>query len=154
MNAGADTIPILVKAGSILPFKPEEEAARWDWYDPHLLETSLVWKGYLSETGTAHGEFSLTNGTSATLDQHGEAVVLAGKSRTVRDYEIILRSRRIPTFVKLNGSTFPPFTKGAESKRPSQWWWNPSSGEVHLWFRATNFRVEMDGVVASQYSNR
>ena len=154
VNAGADTIPILVKAGSILPFKPEEEAARWDWYDPHLLETSLVWKGYLSETGAAHGEFSLTNGTSATLDQHGEAVVLAGKSRTVRDYEIILRSRRIPTFVKLNGSTFPPFTKGAESKRPSQWWWNPSSGEVHLWFRATNFRVEMDGVVASQYSNR
>lgn len=154
VNAGADNIPILVKAGSILPFKPEEDTARWDWYDPHLLETSLVWKGYLSDTGSAHGEFALTNGTSATLDQHGEAVVLMGKSSTTRGYEVIVRSRRIPTSVKLDGAVFGPYTKGKNGKPPSQWWWNPSSGEVHLLFQAANFRVDLEGVVTSQYANR
>ena len=154
VNAGTDNIPILVKAGSILPFKPEEEAARWDWYDPHLLETSLVWRGYLSETGVAHGEFTLPNGTSATLDQHGESATIVGKSAMTRDYEFILRSRRIPSAVKLNGTPFPAFTKAANGERPSQWWWNPSSGEVHLLFRASAFRIDLDGVVPSQYSNR
>ncbi len=154
VNAGADNIPILVKAGSILPFKPEEETARWDWNDPHLLETSLVWKGYLSETSAAHGEFTLPNGTSATLDQHGESVVIQGKSNTVRDYEIILRSRRMPTAVTLNGAAFPTYVKAADGRRLSQWWWNPSSGEVHVLFRGAAFRVELGGVVASQYANR
>lgn len=154
VNADADIIPILVKAGSILPFKPEEETARWDWYDPHLLETSLVWKAYLSETGAAHGEFTLPNNTGATLDQHGEAVSIAGKSGPVRDYEIILRSRRIPSAVKLNGAAFPTYAKAPVGTRPSQWWWNPSSGEVHVLFHAAAFRVDLEGVVPSQYSNR
>jgi alpha-D-xyloside xylohydrolase len=153
VEAGTDSIPIFVKAGSILPFKPEEETARWDWYDPHLLETSLVWKAYLSETGTAHGEFRLPNGTGATLDQHGETLTLIGKSETTRDYQIILRSRRMPSAVKLNGVDFPPYSTTADGKRLGQWWWNPSSGEVHLLFHAAAFRVDLEGVVASQYPN-
>lgn len=154
VNAGSDNIPILIKAGSILPFKPEAEAARWSWYDPTLLQTSLVWKGYLSETGEAHGEFTLPNGTAATLDQHGEAVVLAGKSSFTRDYEVIVRSRRAPSAVRLNGEAFPEYRKAVDGRRPIQWWWNPSSGEVHLLFRGSSFRVDLDGVVASQYSNK
>ena len=154
VQAGSDNIPILVKAGSVLPFKPEAEAARWSWYDPTLLETSLVWKGYLSETGAAHGQFSLPNGTSATLDEHGEAVTMTGHSSTQRDYEVIVRSRRIPTAVKLDGAVFPTFSKSVAGRRSAQWWWNPSSGEVHLLFHAANFRVELEGVVPSQYANR
>ena len=154
VQSGSDNIPILVKAGSILPFKPEQETARWSWSDPTLLETSLVWKGYLSESGTAHGEFKLPNGTGATLDQHGEAVTLAGHSSTQRDYEVIVRSRRIPTAVKLNGAALAAFSRSSDGRRPTQWWWNPSSGEVHVLFRTADFRIELDGVVPSQYSNR
>ncbi len=154
LNAGTGDIPVLVKAGSILPFKPEEEAAQWNWNDPHLLETSLVWKGYLSQTGAAHGDFTLPNGTGAILDQHGDSATIQGKSTTERDYEVILRSRRIPTAIRLNGTAFPTFATATNSTRPAQWWWNPSSGEVHMRFRAAAFRIELEGVVASQYSNR
>ncbi len=154
VNAGADTIPILVKAGSILPFKPEEDTSRWDWSDPHLLETSLVWKAYLSETGQAHGEFSLPNGTRASLDQQGELATIAGTSTTARDYEIIVRSRRLPTSVKLNGTPFASYTPAPNGSRPGQWWWNPGSGEVHVLFHATDFHLELGGIVPSQYSNR
>ncbi len=154
VTAGSDNIPILVKAGSILPFKPEDEAARWDWYDKRLLETSLVWKCFISETGYSHGEFALPNGTRATLHQQGEMVEIAGTSNTTRDYEVIVRSRRIPTSVRLDDKPFAPYTKAADGKRASQWWWNPASGELHLWFRAANFQVKLDGMVASQYANR
>ncbi len=154
VNSGSDNIPLLIKAGSILPFKPEAEAARWDWNDPHLLDTSLVWQGFLSETGEGHGDFAMPNGTSATLTEHGEHVTITGASRTQRDYEIIIRSRRLPTDVKLNGASFAPFSAGRNGARASQWWWNPGSSEVHLLFHAATFHVDLDGMVASQYANR
>ena len=44
--APLDQIPILVRAGSILPFKPEAETAILNWSDPNLLQGSLVWKAY------------------------------------------------------------------------------------------------------------
>ena len=103
--APGDEIPILVRAGSVLPFKPETEAARWSWTDPHLLETSLVWKAYLSFTGAAEGDFTLPNGTGAHLEQRGGAATITGRSKTVRDYEVIVRSKLKPTGVNLNGVT-------------------------------------------------
>ena len=72
----------------------------------------------------------------------------------MRDYEIILRSRRMPTAVTLNGAAFAAYVKAADGRWPSQWWWNPSSGEVHVLFRGAAFLVEIGGVVASQYANR
>ncbi len=153
VNASADTIPILVEAGSILPFKAEDEVARLNWSDAHLLETSLVWKGYLSQFGEAHGEFRLSNGTGARLEQHGGTAILTGSSEHARDYEIILRSRHSPTAVKLNGANLAAYSPGLGANRSTQWWWNPGSGEVHLLFHSANFTVELDSVAASQYAS-
>ena len=41
--APLDQIPIFVRAGSILPFKPEKETARLNWSDPNLLPAR--WSG-------------------------------------------------------------------------------------------------------------
>ncbi len=150
--APIDQIPMLVRAGSVLPFKPETEAASWNWSDPQLLDSSLVWKGYLSATGESNGRFTLPNGTNAELEQHGDVVTISGESRTPRSYEIVLRTKLLPRAVKLNGAPFPLYRKAAVGEPQTQWWWNPSSSEVHVLFRAADFRLEMDGVTATQYT--
>ena len=147
----SNVIPILVRARSVIPFKPEEEAGHWDWDDPQLLSSSLIWRAYLSQSGLADGKFTLPNGTSARFTQNGTTATLAGSSKTVRDYELILRTKQAPTSVRLNGAIFPPFTKAANGKPASQWWWNPSTAEIHLIFRAADFRAEIQGVFATQY---
>ena len=147
----SSVIPILVRAGSILPFKPEEEAGRWNWDDPDLLATSLVWRAFPSKTGTADSTFTLPNGTAAHLSQHGTTVAVDGQSSTQRDYELILRSRQEPAPVRLNGALLPAYTPGRNGRAASQWWWNSSSSELHIRFHADRFQCEVDGIVPTQY---
>ena len=149
----SSVIPILVRAGSVIPFKPEEEAGRWDWDDPQLLSSSLIWRAYLSESGSADGTFTLPNGTSAHFRQSGTTASLDGSSKTERDYELILRTKLAPTSVRLNGSALPAFTKAVNGRPVSQWWWNPGTSEVHMIFRAADFRAEIQGVFATQYGS-
>ena len=149
--APTDVIPVVVRAGSVLPFKPEAEAGRWDWKDPQLLAGSLIWRAYLSKTGAVEGAFALPNGTSAHLRQHGGDVTIEGESRTARDYEVILPTRQPPTGVRLNGAPFAEFTGAAQGRALSQWWWNPSTSEAHMIFHGAAFRLEIQGASPTQY---
>ena len=149
----SNVIPILVRAGSVIPFKPEEEAGRWDWDDPQLLSSSLIWRAYLSEGGSADSTFTLPNGTRAHFKQSGTTASLDGSSKTVRDYELILRTKLAPSSVRLNGAVFPAFTKASDGRPASQWWWNPATSEVHLVFRGASFQAEIQGVFATQYGS-
>ncbi len=153
VTVGTAEIPILVRAGSVLPFKPEEEAGHWDWDDPQLLSTSLVWRAYPSNTGTADTTFTLTNGTSAHFIQHGSTVMLDGNSKTTRDYQVTIRSRQAPPAVRLNGVPFRPLSPDPGGRAASGWWWDPSTSEIHLRFRADKFRAEIEGIVTSAYTN-
>jgi alpha-D-xyloside xylohydrolase len=151
--APPDQIPMLIKAGSILPFKPEQEAAHWDWNDPHLLETSLVWQAYLSETGKSEGSFKLSNGTGAHLIQTPGGATITGESKTSRDYEVVFRTVQPPTEVLLDGKPMPAYTAGVNGARAMQWYWNPQGFELHLLFHAANFRLDLKDVHADPYQN-
>lgn len=147
----ADPIPILMRAGSILPFKPEEEAGHWNWDDPQLLASSLIWKAYPSQTGAAESTFTLPNGTGARFKQQGSIVTIEGISRTIRDYEIVVRTKSAPTGMQLNGKKFPEFAPASGDHPVAQWWWNPSSSEAHMIFRAADFQLQLEGEVPTQY---
>ncbi len=149
----SSVIPILVRAGSILPFKPEVETGRWDWDDPQLLTGSLVWRAYPSGTGQANTAFTLPNETSARFRQHGKVATVEGSSKTVRDYEVILRTRQEPTGLLLDGVPFARYTKAAGGRPASQWWWNPSTGEVHALFRASAFQLQIEGLLVVAYED-
>ena len=106
----------------------------------------------LGDTARADTTFTLSDGTSAHLVQHGSAVTLEGVSRTVRDYQVMVRTRQAPSAVRLNGVPFRPLTPGPGGRAASQWWWDPSAAEVHLRFRAARFRAEIDGIVTEAYT--
>ncbi len=144
-------IPILVRAGSVLPFLPDQDTARINWEDPHLLEGPLVWRAYLSAMDDSAGDFQLPNGTAAHFQQHDGTATVQGTSNLARDYEVIVRTKLAPTDVLLDGKPFPHYSKAAGTNRPTQWWWNPNSAEVHMLFRASNFEVQLKGVTTTQY---
>ncbi len=144
-------IPIMIRAGSVLPFLPDQDTARLNWEDPHLLEGPLVWRAYLSANDDASGEFHLPDGTSAHFQQHAGTAAVRGTSKQQRDYEVVVRTKLAPTNVMLNGKPLPTYSKAAGTNRPTQWWWNPNSAEVHVLFHAANFEVSLAGVTTTQY---
>ena len=151
--APVDTIPMLVRAGSVLPFLPEAGTASLNWSDPHLLSGPLVWRGFLSATGSARGSFQMPNGTSASLQQADGSVTIKGDSESPRAYEVVVRSKLEPTQVLLNGAPLTNREHPKPQPAVTQWWWDPSTAEVHVVLHGSRFSVEMQGVTAAQYTN-
>ena len=118
-----------------------------------MLSTSLIWRVFPSKTGSADTTFTLPNGTSAHLVQKGSTMTVEGKSGSERDYELVLRSKQEPDRVRLNGPALPAYTPGPGGRAASQWWWNPSTAELHVRFHGSDFRCEVDGVTLTGYGD-
>jgi alpha-D-xyloside xylohydrolase len=129
--APLDQIPMLVRAGSILPFKPESETAGFHWSDPNLLQGSLVWKAY---PGQAEGTstFTLPDGTSATLHSNQAEFQIQCTSAELRAYEIIAVIDTAPAALQLNGK--PLLAKDG-------WRYDPVTHQLHATFTAANFTL-------------
>jgi len=48
---------------------------------------------------------------------------------------------------------FAPYTKSAAGKPLSQWWYNPSTFEVHMVFHAADFKLNLSGMITTAYAN-
>ena len=104
--APIDQIPILVRGGAILPFKPEKDTATLDWSDPNLLAGPLVWKVYPAKAETP-STFSLPDGTSATLQTSSTGLRIVGTSPATRSYEVVTAMETEPAAVLLNQLPLP-----------------------------------------------
>lgn len=144
--APIDQIPILVRAGSVLPFKPEAETHSFNWSDPQLLEGSLVWKLYLGAGANQEGVFTLPDGTSAHMNYHDGEVVLDGTATTTRSYEIILRTETIPAALRLDNKPLNSIPQAPSLAPSSGWWYDAAAHEVHAAVQAASFHLEVSGV--------
>lgn len=128
--APLEQIPILIRGGAILPFKPESETASLRWSDPHLLQGSLVWKAY-PVNGEASSAFTLPDGTSATLQTTTSGVTILGTSPAERSYEIVIAMDTEPTAVQLNQQPLPE----------QGWKYDAAAHQLHARFTATGFTL-------------
>ena len=85
LPAPLDQIPILVRSGAILPFKPEKQTATLNWSDPNLLSGSLVWKAYPGRPTTPPPSLCRTEPRATT--NHPTNLTITGTSPTQRSYE-------------------------------------------------------------------
>jgi alpha-glucosidase (family GH31 glycosyl hydrolase) len=138
LNGGADVtvaapleqIPLFVRAGSILPFKPEMETATLNWGDPNLLAGSLVWRAYpgnASNTST----FTLPDRTTATLQTSQTNLTISGTSPTERPYEVVITTIAAPATVQLDGRPLPS----------ERWTYDPITHQLHATFTAKGFTL-------------
>jgi alpha-glucosidase (family GH31 glycosyl hydrolase) len=128
--APLDQIPLFVRAGSILPFKPEKQTASLNWSDPNLLGGPLVWKAYPA-TANNTSRFTLPDGTTATLQTTAANLTITGTSPTERAYEIIV------------AMTDPPATVQLDGMPPENWHYDPTTHQLHAAFTAKAFTVVM-----------
>ena len=140
--APLDQIPILVRAGSVLPFKPESETATLHWSDPKLLDGSLVWKVYPAQAD-AKSMFVMPDGTSAALESTKASVRLVGTSGVARPYEVVIAMDVAPANMTLDGKTLPSLAD--HTVRGEGWWFDPVSREVHATFVGTGFSLVVTG---------
>ena len=144
--APIDQIPMVVRAGSVLPFKPDAATASLNWSDPQLLSGPLVWRTYLGTRAAQDAIFTLPDGTSAHLHYNDGAVLLEGRATTVHSYEVILTSDVMPKSLKLDGTSVDASVPGMRAPAVVKWQFDPATHEVHAWFKASAFRLELSGV--------
>ncbi len=126
--APLEQIPIFVRAGAILPFKPEKETATLNWSDPNLLAGPLVWKAYPTKTANT-STFTLPDGTTATLQTTPTNLTITGTSPTERAYEVIVTTPAPPTNIQLDG-------KPAENTH-----YDPTTHQLHIPFTTKAFTL-------------
>jgi alpha-glucosidase (family GH31 glycosyl hydrolase) len=143
--APLDQIPLLVRAGSILPFKPEGETASLQWSDPHVLESSLVWKVYPANEVSAGVEpgagFSLPNGASAHFHREPGGIMIEGAAKTTYSYEIVVQTTESVASIRLENTLLPRLGPDDSSGQAEGWWITPATHELHVKFKAGNFKL-------------
>ena len=128
--APLDQIPIFVRAGTILPFKPEKQTGTLNWSDPNLLAGDLIWKAYPSKAGNT-STFTLPDGTSATLQTTPAGLRIVGTSPTVRSYEVVTAMDTEPAALQLDNQPLPQ----------QAWRYDPAAHQVHATFSAAGFAL-------------
>jgi alpha-glucosidase len=131
--APIDQIPLLVRAGSVIPFKPEDEVASLHWSDPNLLSGSLVWKIYPPASDDKVGSFTLPDGTQAQARSSSGTLRIDGTSPESRPYEVVIWMKSAPQGVLLN------------SKPLAGWRFDTLTHQLHAVFVANQFHLELSG---------
>ena len=141
--APIDQIPLLVRSGSIIPFKPEDEVASLKWSDPSLLSGSLVWKIYPPASDDKVATFTLPDGTMAQARTNRGSLVVDGTSPAIRPYEVMVWMASAPRAVLLDAKPLALFSDGAEHKSAPGWWFDNLAHQFHAVFPGQNFHLEL-----------
>ncbi len=144
--APLDEIPILVRAGAVLPFLSESETASLDWASPQLLTGPMEWRIFLGAGNHQDSTFTLPDQTTAHLQYQSGELRLDGTATMDRDYQVILRAEGPPTSIQLENQPLPAGQPG-ESK--SGWWYEPADHSLHIRLRSSNFHLLLQGLRTS-----
>ncbi len=139
-------IPILVRAGSIIPLiSPETETLAQDLAGDKYttLTNSLIWRIFPAP-GPVQGNFTLYDGAIAMAHQEPSRItVRVEKSPAVRQYDVILSGVTSPREVKLAGEALKKLDNQGYRNRNTGWWQNPGDGSLHVLFSKDNFELNI-----------
>jgi alpha-glucosidase (family GH31 glycosyl hydrolase) len=153
--APLEHIPILVRAGSVIPLiDPETETLAQDlargvsFEEPgyRTLDNNLTLRVYPA-SATTRGTFVLYDGTAVTAEQDPSGVqVKVERSPVIRQYEIVLRAGKAPREVALPGQHLDKLDDAGYRARKKGWWLNPDDRTLHVLFVTDNFRLKISQV--------
>jgi alpha-D-xyloside xylohydrolase len=148
VSAPLEHIPILVRAGSVIPLiDPETETLAQDLAAGkyHTLGDSLTWRVFPA-SGAAHDSCSLYDGTTVTVEQEASGIqVRAEGSSVTRQYEVVLPDGKAPREVTLSGQHLDKLDNAGYRLRKKGWWVNSDERTLHVLFVTDNFVVKVSG---------
>jgi len=144
VEAPLDHIPILVRAGSIIPLAEDDIdtlASDLAANKYRTLGQNLRWQVFPSAQ-PARETFVSYDGTTATAVQSGNHFdVRVEHSPTVRLYEVILPLLQAPHDVTLSGKPLASLDDDAYRARKQGWWLNLAARQLHVLCLADNFTL-------------
>ena len=145
MPAPLEHIPILVRAGSIIPFiSPDTEilATELAGNKNFSLSSDITWRVFPGSSPSPN-RFALQDGTAAEATEKGSGIeVRVEHSPLVRNYQIILPATRPPGKVMLGGK---PIFAITGDKKATGWRMDPANQTLHVLLQADNFDLTVDG---------
>jgi alpha-glucosidase (family GH31 glycosyl hydrolase) len=147
--APLDRIPIMLRAGSIIPLiDPATETLASDLAGQNYrtLGNSLTWRIVPSNVDF-HDEFTLADGSKASVDQQGSRIEVRGTgSPQLMNYEIILPASAAPKSVQLSGSSLEAIDDIGYKLHRKGWWLSTDRHTLHVLFSSADFTLEVVGI--------
>jgi alpha-D-xyloside xylohydrolase len=143
--APLERIPILVRAGSVIPFaSPDTQTLAEDLAgSKRRMGDDIIWRVFPGQAST-QGSFVLYDGTQATARQGPEHVeVRVEHSPIVRQYEVVLPAKRPARMVKLSGKSLEEADCSAIEKGRAGWCADSRGGILRVRFAADNFDLQV-----------
>ena len=141
--APLDRIPIMLRAGSIIPLiDPATETLASDLAGQNYrtLGNSLTWRIVPSNVDF-HDEFTLADGSKAFVDRQGSRIEVRGTgSLQLMNYEIILPVSAAPKSVQLSGSSLKAIGDIGYKLHKKGWWLSTDRHTLHVLFSSTDLR--------------
>ena len=142
--APLEHIPILVRAGSIIPFiSPDTETLATELAGNKYfsLSSDITWRVFPGSSPSPN-RFALQDGTAAEATEKGSGIeVRVEHSPLVRNYQIILPATRPPGKVMLGGK---PIFAITGDKKATGWRMDPANQTLHVLLQADNFDLTVD----------
>ncbi len=144
VSAPLDQIPIFYRAGSLIPLiSPDTETLARDLAGDKYktLDNSLTWR-IIPSTGPSQDEFTLYDGTRASVRRDGSSTELRGDGLR-RQYEVIVHAEVPPKAVRLSGQNLPELTDADYQVHKTGWQLKLEIKELHVFFSADTFTLQV-----------
>jgi len=147
VSAPLEQIPLLIRAGSILPLiSPDTETLASDLAGSKYttLTPDLTWRVFPAAT-TIRDSFTLDDGTVATSTEEPSRIeVHLEHSPVLRNYEVILPTNKPPREVKVSGALLTKLEEHKEQKGEPGWRMDTESHTLHVFFKAHDFILSVN----------
>jgi alpha-glucosidase len=143
--APLEEIPILVRAGSILPFAdPDIDTLASDLAGTQFktLDNNLIWR-IIPSPAPSTESFTLYDGTKASVDQNASRIIVKGESPTNHQYEIVMRLDRAPEKTVLAGQQLTKLDDAGYHTHKTGWFFDEHTQMLHALFLNANFTLEV-----------
>jgi alpha-D-xyloside xylohydrolase len=143
--APLEQIPILLRAGSILPFiSPETPTLAQHMQDKNgSLISNLVWRVFPA-SGPVQDDFTLYDGTRAVARQDALGMsVSVEHSPAARQYEVVLPMTSNPRSVTVAGKALRKLDAAGDQAGETGWNINSDDGTLHVFFPADDFTLNV-----------
>jgi alpha-glucosidase (family GH31 glycosyl hydrolase) len=145
VSAPLEEIPMLVRAGSVLPFAGSDIdtlASDLAGTQYKTLDGNLIWRVFPSPTPSTEG-FTLYDGTKASVDQNSSHIIVKGKSPTIHQYEVTVNVDRAPDGVLLSGQRLVKLDAAGYRGHKTGWLFDEDTKMLHALFLTTNFTLQV-----------
>ncbi|MGO9275434.1 MAG: glycoside hydrolase family 31 protein [Terriglobia bacterium] len=143
--APLEEIPILAKAGSVIPFtRPDLDTLAADLAGEkyQTLDNSLVWRIFPSREPTT-ASFTVYDGAKVSVEQSPTTIQVQGDSPKPRQYEVEMTMDRAPRDVLLSGHRLDKLGDSAVRTEKTGWTFDPDTKTLDVLFLDSDFKLRV-----------